>query len=52
MFAWGLTAVFSALVLIGGVNYSAIFETKSTKKKSTWYQTSQMAPTERQVRSA
>jgi hypothetical protein len=51
MFAWGLTAAFSALVLIGGVNYSAIFETKSTKKKSTWYQTSQMAPTERRVSS-
>jgi hypothetical protein len=49
MFAWGLTAALSALVLIGGINYSAMFETKSTKKKSTWYQTSQMAPTQRQV---
>jgi hypothetical protein len=45
MFCWGLTAAFSALVLIGGVRYSAIFETKS-KKKSTWYQSSQFVPSE------
>ncbi|HEV3300429.1 MAG TPA: hypothetical protein VG055_12355 [Planctomycetaceae bacterium] len=52
MFAWGLTAAVSALVLIGGINYSAMFETKSTKKKTTWYQTSQIAPAERRVLSA
>jgi hypothetical protein len=49
MFAWGLTAAFSALVLIGGIRYSAMFETKSTKKKGTWYQTSQLAPAERRA---
>jgi hypothetical protein len=47
IFAWGLTATLSALVLIGGVNYASIFETKSTKKKSIWYQTPQVAPGER-----
>jgi hypothetical protein len=52
MFGWGVTAALSALVLIGGVNYSAIFETKSTIKKSTWYRTSQIAPTHRRVLSA
>jgi hypothetical protein len=49
MFAWGLTAAFSALILIGGIRYSTMFETKSTKKKSTWYQTSQIVPAERQA---
>jgi hypothetical protein len=49
MFAWGMTAAFLALVLIGGIRYSAMFETKSTKKKGTWYQTSQIAPGERQA---
>ncbi len=49
MFAWGLTAAFSALVLIGGIRYSAMFETKSTRKKGTWYQTSQLAPAERRA---
>lgn len=47
MFAWGLTAAFSAIVLIGGIHYSAAFETKSTKKKSTWYETSQIVPVEK-----
>ncbi len=49
MFAWGLTAAFSALVLIGGIRYSAIFETKSPRKRSTWYQTSQVMPTEQRL---
>jgi hypothetical protein len=49
MFAWGLTAVLSAIVLIGGINYSSIFETKSTQKKSKWYQTSQLAPAEQRT---
>jgi hypothetical protein len=44
MFAWGLTAVLSALVLIGGIRYSVIFETKSTVKKSTWYATPEFMP--------
>jgi hypothetical protein len=47
--AWGLTAAFAAIVLIGGVRYSVLFETKSTKKKGTWYETSQIAPGERQA---
>ena len=42
MFAWGLTAMLSALVLIGGIRYSVIFETKSTPKKSTWYLTPEL----------
>ena len=46
MFVWGLTLAFTALVLIGGIRYSAMFETKSGKKKSTWYQTSQFVPGE------
>jgi hypothetical protein len=46
LFAWGLTASLAALVMIGGIRYSAMFETKS-KKKSTWYQTSQYIPGER-----
>jgi hypothetical protein len=45
MFCWGLTAAFSALVLIGGVRYSAMFETKS-KKTGSWYKSSQFVPTE------
>jgi hypothetical protein len=48
LFVWGLTASISALVLIGGVRYSAVFDTKS-KKKSTWYQTSQFVPGERRA---
>jgi hypothetical protein len=52
LFAWGLTAALSAIVLIGGINYSSIFETKSTKKKSKWYQTSQVLLTERGTLSA
>ncbi len=51
MFGWGLTAAFSAFVMIGGVRYSVIFETKS-KKKSTWYETSQVSPPERRSLSA
>jgi hypothetical protein len=49
MFAWGLTAAFAAIVFIGGIRYSSVFETKSKGKKSTWYQTSQIAPQERQA---
>lgn len=49
LFAWGLTASFSALVLIGGIRYGALFETKSKTKKSTWYQTSQFVPAERRA---
>jgi hypothetical protein len=48
MFSWGLTAAFCAFVLIGGIRYSSMFETKS-KKKSTWYQTSQIVPDERRA---
>jgi hypothetical protein len=48
MITWGLTAAFSALVLIGGIRYSAMFETKS-KKKNSWIQTSQIVPQERQA---
>ena len=51
LFAWGLTATASALVLIGGIRYTALFETKS-RKKSTWYQTSQFVPGERRAISA
>jgi hypothetical protein len=54
LFAWGLSAALAALVLIGGIRYSSVFETKSAKdkngKKSTWYQTSQIAPQERAIR--
>jgi hypothetical protein len=43
MFAWGVTAAFTAIVLIGGIRYSAIFEAKS-KKKDGWIKTSQIVP--------
>jgi hypothetical protein len=50
LFCWGLTAAFSALVLIGGVRYSAIFETKS-KKTGSWYKSSQFVPADSRTRS-
>jgi hypothetical protein len=43
MISWGLTAGLSAIVLIGGIRYSSVFEIKS-KKKNSWIQTSQVVP--------